>query len=197
MACVQWLMARFAETFAMSLDEAREHMSTGDLIVSAFEWRASGPVCGGEAAIIVEGEFQRLFAWTLGASGVARLIELDEYVASIGNLAVVRRLDVRAPSAHGDAEQLASRLADTIETIIARPPLAHLLAADLPAERVPTPAMLVVYTYIRMQLARDRKPLGLYDTEDLLLDGDFDEALDDGVRLRRDAYIVRRRPTAS
>jgi len=176
-ALVAAIMRAFAQSFALPFTEALEYLATGDVVVAVGS-------AAEDAAIVVEGEYHSLFAWTLGATGVPRLIDMDEYVASIGGLVIVRRLDVGC----GDSDILADRMADVIAHIID----GHAGLDDvLSSCTLPTPAMLVVYTYMRMDLAHECKSLGRFDAEDLLLDGDFDEVLAPDVTLTRDAYIVR------
>ena len=112
------------------------------------------------------------------------LDDLDEFVAAArGGLVRVRRLIVR-PLDERFGERVASLIDETLADEGRR------LRREL-GERVDSSgARLVAYSYMRLGLVRPVKPLALFDGEDVLVDGDLDDALSGRTTLSRDAYIV-------
>jgi len=171
---VDALVRRLADTFATEYMDAVEMLSTGDIVAEPF---------GGErAAIVVEGQLGRLFAWTLTPSGRPALVDLDDFVAQLGGLVVVRRLvDLQRPwvpredGPDAAADQFGERVAALIEETMVdrgRQFEQECAAADSSGAR------LVVYSYMRLTLVTSTKPLALFDCEDVLVGGDVDQALD-------------------
>ena len=193
---VDALVRRLADTLATEYTQAVELLSTGDIVAE--------PLGGERAAIVVEGQLGRLFAWTLTPSGRPALVDLDDFVAQLGGLVVVRRLvDLRRrATGAGDsdeeaavaaaADQFGERMAAVIEETMMDQGRQFEQECDAVGS---SGARLVVYSYMRLTLVSSTKPLALFDCEDVLVGGDIDEALDSShFELTRDAFIVRRAP---
>jgi len=190
-------LSPLARAYAATYEDVECCMNTGDVVIVDSDQRA--------AIVVVRGGGAAVAAWTS-----AGLVDMHEFCTT-SSLLILRRLTF---SSQRRAERVsrmlmelidAERVAEARRQPLAAAALHALREAGGPSALPRSPAYgesdhrllcavssayLVVYTYIRMTLARPTKSLNLYDCEDLLFGGDFDHSLVDGTSLGRDAYFT-------